>query len=100
MVIPLHPFPLSPKKITSIDTWVTAFHVLVGVYNSRYPTEAHNLVKYGETVRDLAASPRLGFCHTKHAAGKPVTTTNRGIGKPGQSFHVPRDNCFLKVPQG
>lgn len=26
-----------PKKIVSIDTWVQAFHIFVGVYTARYP---------------------------------------------------------------
>ena len=43
-----------PKKIYNIDTWLTAFHVFVGVYTSRYPTEAPSLMKYGEIVQDLA----------------------------------------------
>ena len=43
-----------PKKIYSIDTWLPAFHVFVGVYTSRYPTEAPSLMKYGEIVQDLA----------------------------------------------
>jgi len=28
-----------PRNITSIDTWLTAFHVFVGVYARKYPTE-------------------------------------------------------------
>ena len=43
-----------PKKTYSIDTWLTAFHVFVGVYTSLYPTEAPSLMKYGEIVQDLA----------------------------------------------
>ena len=43
-----------PKKIYSIDTWLPAFHVFVGVYTSRYTTEAPSLMKYGEIVQDLA----------------------------------------------
>ena len=43
-----------PKKISSIDTWLQAFHVFVGVYASRYPDEAPGLMKYGSTIQDLA----------------------------------------------
>ena len=43
-----------PKKISSIDTWLQAFHVFVGVYASRYPNEAPGLMKYGSTIQDLA----------------------------------------------
>ena len=43
-----------PKKISSNDTWLQAFHVFVGVYASRYPNEAPGLMKYGSTIQDLA----------------------------------------------
>lgn len=42
-----------PKKISSIDTWLQAFHVFVGVYASRYPDEAPGLMKNGSTIQDL-----------------------------------------------
>ena len=44
-----------PKKITSIDIWLQAFHVFVGIYASHYPNEAPGLMKYGSTIQDLAA---------------------------------------------
>ena len=44
-----------PKRITSIDMWLHAFHVFVGVYTGRYPQEAQGLMKYGSTIQDLAA---------------------------------------------
>ena len=37
------------KKINSIDTWLQAFHVFVGIYASKYPQEAPGLIKYGAT---------------------------------------------------
>ena len=43
-----------PQKISSIDTWLQAFHKFVGVYASRYPSEAPGLMKYGSTIQDLA----------------------------------------------
>ena len=43
-----------PKNISSIDTWLQAFHVFVGVYASRYPNEAPGLMKYGSTIQDIA----------------------------------------------
>ena len=43
------------RRITSIDTWLQAFHVFVGVYTGRYPHEAPGLMKYGATIQDLAA---------------------------------------------
>ena len=41
-------------RYSSIDTWLQAFHVFVGVYVSRYPDEAPGLMKYGPTIQDLA----------------------------------------------
>ena len=36
-----------PRKITSIESWLSAFHVFVGVYTMKYPTECPALMKYG-----------------------------------------------------
>ena len=44
-----------PKKIMTIDAWQQAFHIFVGVYTQKYPHEAPALMKYGQTIRDLAA---------------------------------------------
>ena len=44
-----------PKKIINIDAWQQAFHIFVGVYTQKYPHEAPALMKYGESIRDLAA---------------------------------------------
>ncbi|XP_067026129.1 uncharacterized protein [Acropora muricata] len=43
------------KKHLSIETWLSCFHVFVGVYTSKRPHEAPALMKYGKVVRDLAA---------------------------------------------
>lgn len=40
---------------------VQNFHVFVGVYTGRYPSEAPGLMKYGDTIQDLAARPQLAF---------------------------------------
>lgn len=43
--------PISkPKKITTIDFCLTAFHIFVGVYTGKCPTEAPALMKYSEIV--------------------------------------------------
>ena len=44
-----------PRRITSIESWLSAFHVFVGVYTMKYPTESPALMKYGLLIRDLAA---------------------------------------------
>jgi hypothetical protein len=43
------------KPIYSIDAWTSAFEIFVGVYTSKFPQEAPDLMKYAEVVRDLAA---------------------------------------------
>ena len=43
-----------PKKITSIDLWLTAFNVYIGIYTSKHHTEAPALMKYVSIIRDLA----------------------------------------------
>ena len=44
-----------PKKILNIEAWLQAFHIFEGVYTQRYPVEAPALMKYGQTIQDLAA---------------------------------------------
>ena len=43
------------KRITSIDVWLQAFHVYVGIFTAQYPHEAPGLMKYRATIQDLAA---------------------------------------------
>ena len=43
------------KRITTIDRWITAFQTFVAVYTVRFSNEAPAMMKYSETVRDLAA---------------------------------------------
>lgn len=42
------------KYITNIENWITAFQTYVGVYTQKYPTDAPNLMKYSEIIRDLS----------------------------------------------
>ena len=44
-----------PKKVLTLETWFSCFHIFVGIYCKKYPTEAPALMKYGEVVQDLAA---------------------------------------------
>ena len=46
---------VKPKKIHNIEMWLSAFHIFVGVYTSKYPHESPALMKYGDVVQDLAA---------------------------------------------
>ena len=43
------------KRIIAIDQWITAFQTFVAIYTVRFPKDAPALMKYSETVRDLAA---------------------------------------------
>ena len=43
------------KHINSIEMWVTAYQIFVGVYTQRYPVETPLLMKCSEIIRDLAA---------------------------------------------
>lgn len=42
------------KKVTSIETWLSIFHIFVGIYTKRFPHDAPALMKYCETIQDLA----------------------------------------------
>ena len=44
-----------PRKISSLESWLSAFHVFVGVYTMKYASESPALMKYGSIIRDLAA---------------------------------------------
>ena len=53
-VISLEPAQ-KPKRIATIDQWLTAFQTLVAIYTVRFPHIVPALMKHSETVRDLAA---------------------------------------------
>ena len=55
-----------PKKIMSIEVWQQAFYIFAGVYTQKHPHEAPALMKYGQTIRDLAArGQNWRFCDYK-----------------------------------
>ena len=64
-----------PKKITSIEAWISSFHVFVGVYTKKFPHEAPALMKYGEIIQDLAVRGHNwkfyddNFCFLRQAHG-------------------------------
>lgn len=43
-----------PRRITSIETWTTAFLRFVAIYTTKFPHETPRLMKYAEIVRELA----------------------------------------------
>jgi len=108
------------KKHLSIETWLSCFHIFVGVYTSRFPHEAPALMKYGEVVQDLAvrggnwkfyddnfrflrqaqpASFPWGVIHwelwmrAQHSVKKQTTTAILGRAKP-QDRGTPKGYCF------
>lgn len=42
------------KFIVSIEMWTSAFQIFVAIYSQKYPSETPGLMKYGDTIRDLA----------------------------------------------
>ena len=44
-----------PKNIQSIEVWLQAFHIFVGIYTKKYQHQAPALMKYGQTIQDLAS---------------------------------------------
>ena len=53
-VISLEPMQ-KPKRIATIDQWLTAFQTFVEIYMVWFLNDAPALMKHSETVRDLAA---------------------------------------------
>ena len=43
------------KRIKTIDQWITAFQTFVAIYTVQFKNDAPALMKYSQTVRDLAA---------------------------------------------
>ena len=48
----------TPRKVTNIQQWLTAFNTFVAIYSEREAGDAPKLMKYCEVVRDL--SNKLG----------------------------------------
>ncbi|PFX14401.1 hypothetical protein AWC38_SpisGene21445 [Stylophora pistillata] len=46
-----------PKRIHSLNQWLSAFNTFVTIYVEKYPPEASKLMKYCEVVRDIASKP-------------------------------------------
>ena len=47
----------APKKIQSLNQWLTAFYTFVAIYVKKYPSDAQRLMKYCEVVGDIASKP-------------------------------------------
>ena len=44
----------TPKKVTNISQWLTAFNTFVSIYSEKCSQDAPKLMKYCEVVRHLA----------------------------------------------
>lgn len=44
----------TPKKVTTIQQWITAFNIFVTIYSEKAADDAPKLMKYCEVVRDLS----------------------------------------------
>ena len=44
----------TPKKVTTIQQWITAFNIFVTIYSEKAAGDAPKLMKYCEVVRDLS----------------------------------------------
>ena len=72
------------RKISNIETWLTAFHVFVGVYTSKFSHDAPALMKYGSLIRDLAArghnwrfyDENFRFMRQSHVHSMPWSSIN------------------------
>ena len=47
---------VKPRKIVTIQTWLSCFHIFIAIYTRRHPHEAPGLMKYCGVIQDLAAS--------------------------------------------
>lgn len=108
-----------PKRITSLDMWLQAFHVFVGIYTGCYPNEAPGLMKYGATIQDLAArghnwrfyDENFRFLRQSQATSLPWGTIHwelwlksqyppkrsppsTGSSKFASASYIPRGYCF------
>ena len=47
-------YPKKQNKITSVDEWSSAFAIFMSIYSEKYPNQVPSLIKYGETIKDIA----------------------------------------------
>ena len=105
-----------PPKISSIEMWLQAFHVFVGIYAGRYPNEATGLKKYGSTIQDLAArghnwrfyDENFRFLRQSQATSLPWGTVHwelwlrsqSNLKKPSTSFTGSKPVSSISIPRG
>ena len=71
MVLSLEPVS-KPKKLQSVESWLSSFHVFVAIYTKKFPHEGPALKKYGEIIHDLAGrGHNWKFYDEKFQTGPP-----------------------------
>ena len=71
----------NPKKVSSINDWVSAFHTFVAIYCVKFPNETPNLMKFCETIHDITSHGRdwcyydEQFCYIR----QPIPGNTLGI---------------------
>jgi hypothetical protein len=97
------------KPIYSIDAWTSAFQIFVGVYTSKFPQEAPDLMKYSEVVRSLAArggnwrfyDTQFRSLRQTRAHEMPWGTTHFELWIRAQSFaHIAPARSNIAQPSG
>ena len=56
----------APKNIHSLNQWLTAFNTFVAIYVEKYPSDAPQLMKYCEVVREIAFKPGDWLFYDEH----------------------------------
>ena len=94
------------KKITSIESWLNCFHIFVGIYTRRFPHEAPALMKYCDTVQDLAVrghnwkyyDENFRFLRQAHRSALPWDRIHDELWLKSNQVTQPR--LFQPTPQG
>ena len=96
------------KQITSIDSWLNCFHIFVGIYTRRFPHEAPALMKYCDTIQDLAVrghnwkfyDENFRFLRQAHRSALPWERIHDELWLKSNQVHVPQPRAFQPISQG
>jgi hypothetical protein len=56
-------FQEQSKKIKTLDQWITAFSIYMTIYCQKYQDAVGDLMKYMETVREIARGDGQSLAH-------------------------------------
>ena len=96
------------KQITSIDSWLNFFHIFVGIYTRRFSHEAPALMKYCDTIQDLAVrghnwkfyDENFWFLRQAHRSALPWERIHDELWLNSNQVHVPQPRAFQPISQG